>query len=64
MGAERKDRQEGEATVKISHISTSTSELFPAELSQLRRKLSSTWSKKNSSWNIPVRLEAVVWTDP
>jgi len=50
MGAVRKDKQEGEGTVKISHISTNTSELFLTELSQLRKKLGNTCSRKNSSW--------------
>lgn len=38
MGTVRKDKQEGEGTLKISHISTSTSRHFLAELSQLREK--------------------------
>lgn len=38
MGAVRKDKQEGEETLKISHISTSTARHFLAELSQLGGK--------------------------
>lgn len=35
MGAVRKDKQEGEGTLQISHVSTRTSRHFLVELSQL-----------------------------
>lgn len=38
MGAVRKDKQEGEGTLKINHISTSTARHFLAELGQLGGK--------------------------